>query len=270
MMSLSCKNHIGRTALGVRKPAPPAAHIVAGCGDRSGSMQSMRGAPPLQFHEQMLMLADTGKKLDVPTIFTLVTFDDRTEVPFEQINLTETPTADLPSQSEFVDHMQPRGMTSLYQSGLMTLRMLESHVEDYRRSLPSVVQKLDPNIMTSYVLLTDGEDNTSERGCKEAHVAKLKELRASGTMAIFLGANIDAGATGMSMGFERQTSIQVTPTFNGAECALRSVSNTLQRASTGDDSQQVNILPESDESEPPPLPWGWTPPPITRSNCLRN
>ena len=101
MMSLSCKNHIGRTALGVRKPAPPAAHIVAGCGDRSGSMQSMRGAPPLQFHEQMLMLADTGKKLDVPTIFTLVTFDDRTEVPSSR-STHQTPTADLPSQSEFV------------------------------------------------------------------------------------------------------------------------------------------------------------------------
>ena len=271
MVLLSCLGHIGRTPSGERKPAPPAAHIVAGCGDRSGSMQSMGGSPPLQFHEQMLMLANTGKELGVPTIFSLVTFDDKCDVPIESLDLTSIPNDELPNEQQFTNYMAPRGMTALYDSGLITLMMLERQVEKYRSELPASVRRLNPNIVSSYVLLTDGADNSSKRGSFEAHVFKLNELRASGTMAIFLGANIDAATTGVSLGFDVQASIQVDPTFEGAECVLRSVSHTLQRASTGDDSQQVNLSPVSTPRDQisSGIPANWNPPRLMRARCLR-
>jgi len=275
-MALSSLAHVGHSDAGAtRKPAPPLAHFVAGCADRSGSMASMGNAPPSQFHEQMQMLAKTAKELGVPTFFTLMTFDDRLEIALENLNLLATPTDDLPSLKNFQHWLAPRGMTALYSSGLEALGKLSSSAEEFRSNLPRAVRDLNPDIKTSYVLLTDGADNVSGPNAKVLHHQKLTKMRKNGTMAIFLGANIDAGAFGCDLGFAKQTTIQMTPNFAGASACLRAVSNSLQRASTGDASQSVDIpSPPTSPTHspqisvanpiPPQMPVGFTPLPLRR------
>jgi hypothetical protein len=262
MNSLSCAQHIGRDSTGVRRPSPPVAHFVAVSGDRSGSMASMNGAPPVQIYEQIQDLAKTAKELNVPTYFTLVTFDDTIEVPIKDLNLL---TDKLPTLGFLKTHMAPRGMTKLHDSGIYTLGLLKEQYGSYVASLSKKVQKLNPCIKTSYVLLTDGEDNSSAPNGEVRHNKVLKDMRRDcGTMAIFLGANIDAVKTGGGLGFNEGATIQMTPTFAGASQCLRAVSHTLRRASTGshnqsveidDSQQQVNYSPPTTpNSSPPQMP----------------
>lgn len=237
-MSMSCIKHVGKDDSGCRHPSPPMAHIVVAVTDRSGSMYSMDGAPPRQIHEQMKDLAETAKKLDVPTYFTLITFDDKMETPIENSNLQ---TDDIPSLAFLQDCLNPRGMTKLYDSGCHGLKLLLNQKNSLIASLPKKVRVLNPEIKTSYVLLTDGGDNSSGPGGQERHFCDLNKMREQGTMAIFLGANIDAASTGEYMGFAADTSIQMTPTFEGASQCMRAVSNSLRRASTGSNNQSVDI-----------------------------
>lgn len=235
---LSCMNHIGRDSNGERNAAPPMAHFVVGCVDRSGSMSSMEGAPSHQIHQQMKDLSGVARELDVPTYFTLVTFDDMIETPIEKLNLL---TDSLPTLSFIQDCLAPRGMTKLYESGIQAIALLNNQEAAYRARLSKKVLKLNPVIKTSYVLLTDGADNLSEYGSRERHSHELKNMREKGTMAIFLGANIDAPTTGESLGFSTPASIQMAPTFSGAHDCLRAVSRTLTRASTGSNDQSITF-----------------------------
>ncbi len=277
-MALSSIAHVGRVDGNItRKTAPPLAHFVTGCADRSGSMASMAGAPASQFHEQMLMLAQTAKESGVPTFFTLLTFDDRLEIAFENLDLLNTPTQKLPKLTDFDKWLSPRGMTALYSSGLKALCKLSSAADEYLSKLPREVRALNPEIKTSYVLLTDGADNSSNEGDDIFHRQKLEKMRNNGTMAIFLGANIDAFSYGGNLGFAKQTTVQMTPDFQGASACLRAVSNSLQRATTGDDTQTLDIPSPSNSPPasgilPPSLPslmplpmnLGGSPPPLRR------
>jgi len=262
MSSLACRQHIGRDANGCRHPSPPACHLVTAAVDRSGSMVSMGGAPPRQIHDQIKQLAKVAKQLNVATFFTLVTFDDTHEVPINQLNLQ---TDKLPTLAFLETHMAPRGMTKLYDSGIFALSLLNEQQEAYFAKLSKATQFLNPEIKTSYVLLTDGADNASAYNGRQRHYEALKKMQQeNGTMAIFLGANIDASKTGGDLGFSGSASIQMTPTFEGASQCLRAVSHTLRRASTGsnnqsieidDDQQQVNYSPPtSPASKPPQMP----------------
>ena len=124
--------------------------------------------------------------------------------------------------------------------------------------------------------MTDGEDNSSRENGEARHNKTLKDISNDlGTMSIFLGANIDAAKTGGGLGFTKETSVQMTPTFEGASQCLRAVSNTLRRATTGssnqsidiDDSQQVNddsqhvngITPTTQSLVPPQMPFSRIP-----------
>lgn len=274
-MSLSSLAHVGHGDDGSdRKPAPPLAHFVVGCADRSGSMASMGGAPPSQFHEQLHMLATTAKQFGVPTFFTFMSFDDRMEIAFENLDLLGTPTEDLPSLKDFQHWLAPRGMTALYSSGLEALGKLSASAKEFHSKLPRFVRDLNPDIKTSYVLLTDGADNNSGPNAKALHHKKLTKMRKSGTMAIFLGANIDASAYGCDLGFAKNTTIQMTANFEGASACLRAVSSSLQRATTGDATQSVDFTPPPSPTHspqisvanpiPPQMPVGLTPLPLRR------
>ena len=249
-MAQDNSTHTHRDEDGNRLPIPPLAHFVVACADRSGSMVTMEGAPAHQLHQQMTELQETAQSLKVPTMFSLVTFDNTIEVPIENLNLQ---TDSIPNLKTIQNWMQPRGMTRLYDSGLTALKLLETHKDAFVAKLPPHVKDLNPDIKMSYVLLTDGADNSSEYDSRDKHKAKLEEMREEGLMAIFLGANIDAVTTGGSMGFSAPTSIQMAPTFEGASQCLRAVSNTLQRVTTGSDNQTINCAPVTPPLMPPPL-----------------
>ena len=263
MSNLACSNHVGRDSDGNRLPPPPAAHIVGAAVDWSGSMVSMEGAPPHQIMEQMKQLSATAKEFNVPTFFTLVAFDNRIEVPINQLNLL---TDKLPTLSFLQKHLAPRGMTKLYDSGITTINMINDQRRTYVANLSKTAAALKPDIKTSYILLTDGEDNSSGFNGQERHCNALSEMRKqNGTMAIFLGANIDASKTGGDLGFSKHTSIQMPPTFEGATQCLRAVSHTLRRATTGSNDCSIDIEPVED----PPVNFSQPPQFLTQAVLLR-
>jgi len=244
---------------------PPVASIVVGCADRSGSMMSYgQSGVGGQFYEQLKMLWTTANDSNIPTFFTLVTFDEMMEVFIEYFRLDGVKIEDLPSLQDFNGALRPRGCTKLYDSAVHSLDMLTTQKAHYISTLPTLLKRLDPVIATSFVLLTDGMDNASEAGSADVLREMMTKLKKDSSFtSIFLGANINAVETGAQMGFSKETSVQMNCSAGSASQCLRAVSNSLQRATTGDSTQielpPPTIIPYS--STPPTMP---PPPPLRR------
>ena len=248
--------------------AVPIASFVVGCADRSGSMMSYgKSGVAAQFYEQLRMLWETANDNLVPTYFTLATFDSQFELFLDNYRLDGVEEKDLPTIDDFQVAMTPRACTRLYDSALECLEMLETRGNNYRKALPNSLKCLDPPIALNFVLLTDGHDNASNPESLDKMNEKMKQLSKNPMFnKIFLGANINAATVGASMGFEKATTIQMGTDFESASVCMRAVSNSLARATTGDDTQ-VQLPSDYQVQSPPQMPgvYGVAPPPIFRS-----
>lgn len=209
----------------------PLAHFVMGVVDRSGSMASMGSAPPEQMRSQMLELKIEAEKAGVSTYMSVVTFDDRVETFMDNIKLDGND--DLPSYEDFNNALSPRGTTRFYDTVYECLDTLESRRDDYLASLPHAVKILSPKVVCSILVLTDGADNASTSHNCSTIAARMTEARANGVNAIFLAANIDAGAVGCALGFAKQATVQMNASYHGASQCMRAVSAGLRQASSG-------------------------------------
>ena len=230
------------TLINMSSASPPVASIIVGCADRSGSMMSYgQSGVAGQFYEQMKLLWKTANDNNIPTYFTLVTFDDKMEVFIEYCRLDGVDEEDLPSITNFNGALSPRGCTRLYDSAIESLELLIRQKTQYMKTLPILVKRLDPVIATSFVLLTDGMDNASESFSSDILREKMKKLKKEPSFtSIFLGANINASDAGAQMGFSKETTVQMGISCDSASQCLRAVSNSLARATTGDNTQ-INI-----------------------------
>ena len=104
---LSCLGHVKRGDDGIRPPAPVIFTDATFAGDRSGSMQSMGGAPKNGMKrfldDQLKMAKTTGSQLHL----TAVTFDDVAEEIFSKDSKKVTPY----DVEDAVRGMSPRGCT---------------------------------------------------------------------------------------------------------------------------------------------------------------
>ena len=224
----------------------PLAHLVGAVVDRSGSMASMGNAPPEQMHSQMIQLKDEAEKTGVSTFMTVVTFDDKPEVFMDNVRLDGNDS--LPSYSDFQSALHPRGTTRFYDTVYEGIVDLEARRDTYTSSLSNMVKMLNPKIVCSLLVLTDGADNSSTDHNQSTVSARMTKARTNGINAIFLAANIDAGSTGAALGFAKQATVQMGATYAGASQCMRAVSAGLRQASSGatdvDYSQMASQSPD--------------------------
>ena len=176
-------------------------HILV---DRSGSMEHILTPTVSGLNEFM------GSQKHLPgaenTFVTLHTFDDQYETPIPRTPLAEVPTIT-------VWHIAPRGMTALYDAiGHMFADM--------------------PMTPAKVVIVTDGEENASKQFTKRQVMDQITERRRLGWTFIFLAANQDAIASGMSIGIPREAACTFNTTEGEVESVFRGASNVMTRART--------------------------------------
>lgn len=80
------------------------------------------------------------------------------------------------------------------------------------------------------VIITDGEENSSEEHTLETIKKMIDEQKEEGWEFIFIGANIDAFAAGHSFGVGAASTLQYDATSKGTKAAYASLSGGLTRA----------------------------------------
>lgn len=200
--------------------------------DRSGSMQhimlsTLSGLNEFIDSQKLLPTADK-------TTVTLHTFDDMYATP-----ISKTPLHDFPTITAM--DISPRGMTALYDAiGYMFAEMPMT---------PSIV-----------VIVTDGEENASKEFTKNQVMEQITERRRLGWTFIFLAANQDAIASGVSIGIPRATACTFNTTPTEVRQAFRGASNVLARACTDNTPPEFTQLERDasamsyEEDTPPTQP----------------
>lgn len=184
--------------------------------DRSGSMQSIASDAIGGFNA---FLATQRREPNVgrepgsdATRLTLVLFDDKYEVPYKSIPLTEVP--------DLTDHtFLPRGSTALRDAIGRTLSKMT------RSFAARPVEQKPATIIIA--ILTDGEENASHE-YSAAHIADLIEAKKElGWQFIFLAANQDAIATAAALRIDAADALNFVSNQAGTATAFRELSDKV-------------------------------------------
>jgi hypothetical protein len=162
--------------------------------DASGSMQSLGNTPCTTFNE----FINTQKKELGEFNATLILFN--TDIQLVYKNLNSKDIKDLTTET-----YKPDYMTALYDA-------IGFGIETQKESSSN-------NVV--FVVLTDGEENSSKKYKKTDIKKNIKEMESLGWKFIYLGANQDAFLVGNDMGISK------TETFEYTQDGLSNVMRTL-------------------------------------------
>ena len=174
-------NHFGKGEVNMKENLTELVFIL----DKSGSMHGLEADTIGGFNS----LIEKQKKEDGKALVTTILFDDKTEVVHDRVDL------------EYI-----RNMTSeQYVTGGSTALLdavggAVSHI----RKIHKYIRPEDVPAKTLFVITTDGMENASRHYTYDKVKKLIEHQKAKyGWEFIFLGANIDAAETAVSMGISR-------------------------------------------------------------------
>ncbi len=177
--------------------------------DRSGSMESCRDKT-IEGYNEYLNALRTDK--DSEYNITLIQFDHDAKGCDLTVCYVDNPLADVPELTK--QGYQPRGSTPLYDAIGECIRRVESKGR-------AVIN----------VIITDGHENASQEFTAETVKALVKEKESEGQTFVFLGANIDAFATGATFGAQAMNVSNYAPSQTVA-AFTNTAHSTMMRAAS--------------------------------------
>lgn len=175
------------------------AMIVAFLLDETGSMSSVRDATISGFNEYV----DTVKGEHPEALLSLRLFSTDKYDRVTQM----TPLAHVPRLS--YDNYRPSGGTPLYDSIARLIREIETSA-----------QNLAPAPEILFVIMTDGEENSSREFDRAGIFRLIGAKQESGWTFVFLGANQDAWQVGRSIGVHMGSSMTYDATASGVQVSF--------------------------------------------------
>lgn len=164
--------------------------------DRSGSMHDILPTLLKSLHSFIDETKQTAKQAK-QAYFRLSTFSVTRNVIFP-IEYNNKKFGDIETLDTKDVNFHTYGCTRLIDSAIEEVDILESKLNELD----------DDDVMSWFVLLTDGEDNLSQKPSLVLS-DKIKALKEKGVCCMFMGANIDAIKTGNNLGFGVDNSLQV-------------------------------------------------------------
>lgn len=174
-------NHFGKGEVNMKENLTELVFIL----DKSGSMHGLEADTIGGFNS----LIEKQKKEDGKALVTTILFDDKTEVVHDRVDL------------EYICNMTSEqyitgGTTAL----LDAVGGAVSHI----RKIHKYIRPEDVPAKTLFVITTDGMENASRHYTYDKVKKLIEHQKAKyGWEFIFLGANIDAAETAVSMGISR-------------------------------------------------------------------
>jgi uncharacterized protein YegL len=203
---------MGKTKKATTAADKPQETLVNVILDRSGSMSQGRLETISGYNHYIKDLkSDTGNKYSV----SLTQFDQN-QGPELTVTYKDKPLAEVPDLTTAT--YEPRGGTPLYDA------------------IGKCVDAVVPNgrsILT--VIITDGEENSSQEYTKDTVKALIKQKESEGWKFVFLGADIDSYAVGGAVAVAASATANYGKAYTGATYA------SLGRA-TKDYRQRVNTV----------------------------
>jgi uncharacterized protein YegL len=176
--------------------------------DRSGSMASMRS----ELVEGLNVFMEEQRKVG-PAKVTVIEFDNVVDSVLDSVDLAQVP--------KFGDeHFQPRGMTAL-------LDGIGSMIETMESRVPS--GKLEGSAAPVIVILTDGQENASQKFSREKIFDTISQKKALGWKITFMGANQDAIAVGQSFGVDKGSCVTYAATGEKQRAVWQATSAKVSR-----------------------------------------
>lgn len=197
---------------------PPLANIICCLIDRSASTIDMGGAPIFEMMEQVKVLKKSSGNSNTDIRFTLASFNDSIEYLMIYKDLKNEV---IPSREKFIEVLHPKGRSNLYISILSCLQILEKQKQDYINDLPFSVSKLDPEVVTSLIILTDNIDIHTNKEKKEETLYKLQQSFNKGLRLKIIIANTHTKNIEDSLNLKKSHIIQT-------KCNYTSIRNTLK------------------------------------------
>ncbi len=185
--------------------------------DSSSSMGCVKDATISGFNEYLDIQRKEAKESGIKTHITLYTFNGRgieTVVEYADVSTVENLT-----KSSY----NPNGMTNLYDAIGYAMRSVNTRLNQFKKEFRD-------NVIIN--ILTDGQENSST----EYDASTIKEMvqmaESKGWAFMFLGANIDAFATGSQFGMRGTNTLQY---------GMSSVNDTFQVASSSTNMMKSGI-----------------------------
>lgn len=169
--------------------------------DRSGSMRDIGESTVNGFNKFL----DEQKNSEGQAFITLVQFDDRYETKYKSIPVNEAESLILG------ENFKPRGTTALLDAIGRTIEEL----------------KTDRDVV--FVIITDGEENSSRVYKREAIMKMIETQTQEGWNFLFLAANQDAIKTGGSIGIKKGNSITYVTNDSSVDNVFSSFSSNVSQ-----------------------------------------
>lgn len=183
---------------------PTSIHVIL---DRSGSMESIREATIEGYNAYLAQQATVPGARFSLTQFDTVGIDHLyVDVPVERVEPLTTET--------FV----PRGGTPLYDAIGTGIAALEAAT---------------PTGKVVFVIVTDGQENSSREYTREAVLARIEARRKDGWEFVFMGATADTYEVGASLGVDPRSTYRYAPTAEEAPEAFHLLSMSTLAYRTG-------------------------------------
>jgi uncharacterized protein YegL len=213
------------------KKTQPKTTEIAFILDRSGSMGAHTEAAIAGFNE---FLRDQ-QQVTGQARLSLVLFDDRVEIPFDNIPVSEV--VDLDTRSYV-----PRGSTALLDAIGQTIDAFKVRIRD----LPAAAR---PD-QVIFAIFTDGEENASHRFTWRDIAGKIRRRQEKqGWEFLFLGANQDAIATAAQMNIHAHNAATASYSAEGVRGSANAFSRKA-RAMRESLSAEHGAAPNEDLMKP--------------------
>jgi len=165
--------------------------------DRSGSMSVILPTLIKSLHTFVDETKQTAENAE-QCYFRIATFSTTRNVVYPSTPINNNHFGELKNVDNNIIRFNTYGSTRLIDSAIEEIDILSNKLDELENK----------NILSWFVLLTDGEDNMSESN-NELLKTKVNEIKEKGVHCIFMGANIDAIKTGEQYGFSIGQTIQV-------------------------------------------------------------
>jgi uncharacterized protein YegL len=146
---------------------------------------------------------------------TLYDFNDTVDLVYQN-----RPIADAPKLTN--ENYTPGGKTALHDAIARAIDQTEDSIEGQAET------EQPDNVIV--VVLTDGRENPSETPQDVVRERVERRREQDGWEFLFIGANQDAALTAEEMGMDRDKSLEMSHSGEGAEEAYRSTSESISRA----------------------------------------
>jgi hypothetical protein len=196
--------------------------------DESGSMNSIKNDTIGAFNQ----FISEQQKVEGEASCTLVKFNSKIEKVYENVSILKIPNLD---ESNY----KPSAMTRLYDA-------IGSTIKETKSSIKMLPEENQPEKVL-FVILTDGQENTSKEFDRDTIFEKIAKREKKGWNFIYLGANQDAMKEGGKIGISKGKTATWSADTEGvykAFSAASSYATKYRSASSLADIQSLDLNQE--------------------------